>query len=398
MWLIYKKEILEMLRDRRTLIISILLPTVIFPLILFGIGKFSADKNADAKNQVIKVAFINMENYDSFKQLFSKEKSFEKVTLSSNDYKNEVLNGAVDFIFIAEKGTKLPSQTQQTEAITLHYKSSTSLGKVLYSRVNEVVASFQSLERRALGVSLNISNSALKAINMPLSIDKMNYATKREATGEIAGFFVAYILIGLAVAGAMYPAMEIGVGEKERGTLETLLLSPVPKKSIVLGKFLVVFTTSFISVVVTLLSYFLWAMIFTFGGKALGVDFLSNISGLDLILVGTLLIPLTAIFASILLACSIYAKNMKEAQALMTPVMLLGFLPVMVTLIPGVSLTWKTALIPVTNVALAMKDLIKGTVNYELIAVLLVSTILIAGGLLYFVTQFFKKEKVLFRS
>lgn len=398
MWLIYKKEILEMLRDRRTLIISILLPTVIFPLILFGIGKFSADKNADAKNQVIKVAFINMENYDSFKQLFSKEKSFEKVTLSSNDYKNEVLNGAVDFIFIAEKGTKLPSQTQQTEAITLHYKSSTSLGKVLYSRVNEVVASFQSIERRALGASLNISNSALKAINMPLSIDKMNYATKREATGEIAGFFVAYILIGLAVAGAMYPAMEIGVGEKERGTLETLLLSPVPKKSIVLGKFLVVFTTSFISVVVTLLSYFLWAMIFTFGGKALGVDFLSNISGLDLILVGTLLIPLTAIFASILLACSIYAKNMKEAQALMTPVMLLGFLPVMVTLIPGVSLTWKTALIPVTNVALAMKDLIKGTVNYELIAVLLVSTILIAGGLLYFVTQFFKKEKVLFRS
>ncbi len=387
-----------MLRDRRTLIISILLPTVIFPLIMFGIGKFSGDKQKEAEDKVIKVAFVEMNNYEPLQRLFTPEKDFELVNIEGSDYKELVLKGEANFIFQGESDLSLPQVSKKTEEIVMHYKRSTSLDRVFYDRVMKVMDSFETNQRLALGKALNISNQNVKAINSPIDIKKENYATKRERTGEIAGFFVAYILIGLAVAGAMYSAMEIGVGEKERGTLETLLLSPIAKRDIVMGKFLVIFTTSFTSIVVTLTSYFVWAMILTFGGKAIGMDFLANISGQDLLLVAALLIPLTAIFASILLACSIYAKNMKEAQALMTPVMLLGFLPVMVTLIPGVSLTWQTAMIPVTNVALAMKDLIKGTVDYNLIAILLVSTLVVAGALLYFVTQFFKKEKVLFRS
>ncbi len=387
-----------MLRDRRTLIISILLPTVIFPLIMFGIGKFSGDKQKEAEDKVIKVAFVEMNNYEPLQRLFTPEKDFELVNIEGSDYKELVLKGEANFIFQGESDLSLPQVSKKTEEIVMHYKRSTSLDRVFYDRVMKVMDAFETNQRLALGKALNISNQNVKAINSPIDIKKENYATKRERTGEIAGFFVAYILIGLAVAGAMYSAMEIGVGEKERGTLETLLLSPIAKRDIVMGKFLVIFTTSFTSIVVTLTSYFVWAMILTFGGKAIGMDFLANISGQDLLLVAALLIPLTAIFASILLACSIYAKNMKEAQALMTPVMLLGFLPVMVTLIPGVSLTWQTAMIPVTNVALAMKDLIKGTVDYNLIAILLVSTLVVAGALLYFVTQFFKKEKVLFRS
>ncbi|RDX36902.1 ABC transporter permease, partial [Kangiella sp. HD9-110m-PIT-SAG07] len=111
-----------------------------------------------------------------------------------------------------------------------------------------------------------------------------------------------------------------------------------------------------------------------------------------------LLVPLTSIFASIMLSASIYAKNMKEAQAYMSPIFMLGFMPVIVAFVPGMELNVKTAMIPITNVALAMKDLVKGTVDYGMIMVLLASTVIIAGALLYFTTQFFKKEKVLFRS
>ena len=143
---------------------------------------------------------------------------------------------------------------------------------------------------------------------------------------------------------------------------------------------------------------FIWTYIFTMGGKMGGLDFLSNISGLDLLLVAVLLVPLTSIFASIMLSASIYAKNMKEAQAYMSPIFMLGFMPVIVAFVPGMELNVKTAMIPITNVALAMKDLVKGTVDYGMIMVLLASTVVIAGALLYFTTQFFKKEKVLFRS
>lgn len=398
MWLIYKKEILEMLRDKRTLIFSILLPTLIFPVIFFFIGKFTMDKTKEAQEKEINIAFVNVQDMPGLENLFTKEKGFNKVSLESQDFETEILDKNADYIIEVPAGAKLPSISRAQEQITIYNKGSSKLNNIMTSRVNKVIDAFNSAQRRALGDAYNLTNDNVKAFNTPLEVKRKNFASKREKTGEMVGPMTAYILILLAVAGAMYPALEIGVGEKERGTLETLLLTPMAKSKIVLAKFGVIFTTSFLSVAVTLLSYLFWTYIFTMGGKMINLSFLSNISALDILLIGILLIPLTSIFASIMLCASIYAKNMKEAQAYMSPIMMMGFLPVIVAFVPGMELNWKTAMIPVTNVALAMKDLIKGTVDYTMIAVLLISTALIAGGLLYFATQFFKKEKVLFRS
>ncbi len=398
MWLIYKKEILEMLRDKRTLIFSILLPTLIFPVIFFFIGKFTMDKTKEAQEKEINIAFVNTVAMPGLEDLFTKEKGFHKKSLESDDFESAILDKKVDYILEVPEGNGLPALVRKQQQINLYYKGSSRLNNILTSRVNKVMEAFNNAQRRQLGDAYNLSNDNVKAFNKPVEVERKNFASKREKTGEMVGPMTAYILILLAVAGAMYPALEIGVGEKERGTLETLLLTPMRKSHIVLAKFAVIFTTSFLSVAVTLLSYLFWTYIFTMGGKALNLDFLSNISSFDILLVGVLLIPLTSIFASIMLCASIYAKNMKEAQAYMSPIMMMGFLPVIVAFVPGMELNWKTAMIPVTNVALAMKDLIKGTVDYGLIGVLLISTLAIAGGMLYFATQFFKKEKVLFRS
>ncbi|WP_251359288.1 ABC transporter permease [Kangiella sp. TOML190] len=398
MWLIYKKEILEMLRDKRTLIFSILLPTLIFPVIFFFLGKFTMDKTKEAQEKEINIAFVNVQQMPGLEPLFTKEKGFNKKTLESDDFKSAILNKEVDYILEVSVESQLPVLTKSQQEITLYYKGSSRLNNIMTTRVNKIIDAFNNAQRRELGAVFNLSNDNVKAFNSPLEVKKENFATKRERTGEMVGPMTAYILILLAVAGAMYPALEIGVGEKERGTLETLLLTPMPKSNMVLAKFAVIFTTSFLSVAVTLLSYLFWTYIFTLGGKMINLSFLSNISSLDILLVAVLLIPLTSIFASLMLCASIYAKNMKEAQAYMSPIMMMGFLPVIIAFVPGMELNWKTAMIPVTNVALAMKDLIKGTVDYSLIGVLLASTLVIAGAMLYFATQFFKKEKVLFRS
>lgn len=387
-----------MLRDKRTLIFSILLPTLIFPVIFFLIGKFTMDKTQEAEEKVINIAFVNAQKMPGLDHLFTEEKGFNKVELTSDDFKSEILNKTADYIIEIPQTAQLPSVSKSQETINLYHKGSSKLSNIMSRRVDKVIDAFNNAQRRDLGDAYNLSNDNVKAFNSPLDIKRENFASKREKTGEMLGPMTAYILILLAVAGAMYPALEIGVGEKERGTLETLLLTPMRKSNIVLAKFGVIFTTSFLSVAVTLLSYLFWTYIFTMGGKMVNLGFLSNISSLDILLVGVLLIPLTSIFASIMLCASIYAKNMKEAQAFMSPIMMMGFLPVIVAFVPGMELNWKTAMIPVTNVALAMKDLIKGTVDYTLISVLLVSTALIAGALLFFATQFFKKEKVLFRS
>ncbi|WP_223668459.1 ABC transporter permease [Kangiella shandongensis] len=398
MWLVYKKELLEILRDKKTLIFSILLPTIIFPVLFFGIGKFTQSKTEEAETKELKIAFINGDTFEGLTDLFTAEKYFKKVTIESSDYKNEILDDNVDFIIEVPETASMPSSSTKQEMINLYFKGSSKLDNISSKRVKDIIELYNNTQRLALGEKFNLTTDNVKAFNTPISIENKNFASERERMGEFAGPLIAYILIALAVSGAMYPALELGVGEKERGTLETLLLTPMSKGRIVLAKFAVIFTASFFTVIVTLLSYFIWTYIFTMGGKMGGLDFLSNISGLDLLLVAVLLVPLTSIFASIMLSASIYAKNMKEAQAYMSPIFMLGFMPVIVAFVPGMELDVKTAMIPITNVALAMKDLIKGTVDYGMIGVLLASTVVIAGGLLYFTTQFFKKEKVLFRS
>ena len=411
MWLVYKKELLEILRDKKTLIFSILLPTIIFPVLFFGLFSFVESKEDESKVKELSIAFVNIGEFSELESLFSPDKNFKKVTLESDDYEQEVLNDNVDFILEVPESTTLPAVSSKQEIINLYYKGSSSLDNISFSRVRDVIDAFNTTQRVELGKRFDLSTDNVKAFNKPVEIERKNFASERERVGEIAGPLIAYILIVLAISGAMYPALEIGVGEKERGTLETLLLTPMTKGKIVLAKFAVIFTASFFTVVVTLLSYLFWTYIFSQAGvgpaenpasvtgkETSSLDFLSNISGLDILLVAVLLVPLTSIFASIMLSASIYAKNMKEAQAYMSPIFMIGFMPVIVAFVPGMELNVKTAMIPITNVALAMKDLVKGTVDYGMIMVLLASTVVIAGALLYFTAQFFKKEKVLFRS
>lgn len=360
------------------------------------------------------MAFVNSITLPGFEDLFTREKGFIKVELESDDYKAAILDKKVDYIFHVPAGVSLPAESRKQEVLKVYSKESTRLDNILGKRVDDVVDAFNNTQRMELGRNFDLTTDNVKAFNKPILIEENNFASQREKTGEFAGPLLAYLLIALAVSGAMYPALELGVGEKERGTLETLLLTPMSKGQIVMAKFGVIFTASFFTVVVTLLSYLFWVWIFSFfamdssvaadpdslTGKQSGggLDFLSNISSLDLLLVAVLLVPLTSIFASIMLSASIYAKNMKEAQAYMSPIFMIGFMPVIVAFVPGMELNVKTAMIPVTNVALAMKDLIKGTVDYGLITILLISTAVLAGGLLYWTTVFFKKEKVLFRS
>ena len=193
-------------------------------------------------------------------------------------------------------------------------------------------------------------------------------------------------------------AIDLGAGEKERGTLETLLLAPVPRSAIVLAKFLVLFTIGLTSSVLMVVS--MSALLFFFGSAASPdlAAMVRAIGVLDLAMLALMLAPTAAIFASVLLSLSIYAKSYKEAAGLISPLMLLSLLPVMVALLPGVELNWFWAMVPLTNVSLAMKELVKGTMDYRMFAVILVSTTVTAGALLALCRWWFSREQVLFRN
>ena len=103
-------------------------------------------------------------------------------------------------------------------------------------------------------------------------------------------------------------------------------------------------------------------------------------------------------FAALLLSISVYAKSFKEAQAYATPLNFLIIIPAVIAILPGVELDWTWAMVPITNISLAIKELIKGTMNYEMFIAILGSSTLIAGALLWFCTKWFDREGVLFRE
>ena len=122
-------------------------------------------------------------------------------------------------------------------------------------------------------------------------------------------------------------------------------------------------------------------------------DFMAQIAMHDFLLIFLMLVPVVAIFAAVLLSISIYAKSFKEAQSYMGPMSILVVIPIMLALLPGVELKGAWAWVPITNVSLAMKELLKGTMDYYQLFAIFGSTVLIAARCLLFVCIGLTKKK-----
>lgn len=172
----------------------------------------------------------------------------------------------------------------------------------------------------------------------------------------------------------------------------------MPRHHLVLGKFLVIFTTGFTAALLSLCSIMVWLL--TKGQEVKGVlgNVISSVGSMDLGLIAFMLFPTTAIFAALLMCISIYAKSFKEAQSYATPLNFLAIIPAVMAMMPGVELNWKTAMIPVTNVSLAIKELIKGTMDYNMLVAIIGSSTFIAFVAIVFCAKWFERESVLFRE
>ena len=244
------------------------------------------------------------------------------------------------------------------------------------------------------------SSQAQNDLVFPIKIENEGTADMREIIGEHAGGFLPYMFIIFCMVGSMYPAIDLGAGEKERGTLETLLLAPIKRSHIVLGKFFVIFTAG---VTAALLSLAGMGVMVALNVKKIPAEVpvgqvLSSVSIVDILLVASMLIPTAAMFAALLLSVSIYARSFKEASSYCGPLNFLAIVPAIIAVLPVVKLDWYWAMVPITNISLAIKELIKGTMNYEMFIAILGSSFIIAAGLLFFSTKWFERESVLFRQ
>ena len=398
MWTIYLKEILELARDRKTFIFTVLIPVLAMPLILGGFSYLSTNMFNRARTAELTYAVFGKQHAPGLSQRFTAERGFREVALAApEDIRAAIDKDVIKFALVIPPSFQQQLDGKQQASVVLHYNSAVMVD-VIRKRVSaELDAHNAELREQELS-ALSLSKSQLRFALNPVTLEERSTAGQREKMGAMLGGILPYLLLMGCLMAAMYPAIDLGAGEKERGTLETLLLAPVPRSAIVLAKFLVLFTIGLTSSVLMVVS--MSVLLFIFGAAASPdlAAMVRAIGVLDMAMLALMLAPTAAIFASVLLSLSIYAKSYKEAAGLISPLMLLSLLPVMVALLPGVELNWFWAMVPLTNVSLAMKELVKGTMDYRMFAVILVSTTITAGALLALCRWWFSREQVLFRN
>jgi sodium transport system permease protein len=398
MWTIYLKELLELARDRRTFFFTVFIPVFAMPLIIAGFGFLSSTMFKQASKADMAYAIFGKQHAPHLAERLAREKGFHEIALASpDDIRTAIASDRIKFALVIPPDLEAQLATQQQGVIQLHYNSAATID-LTRKRVAAVIdAHNRALREHALS-AFNLSKHQLAFALDPVTLQDHSTANKREQMGAIIGGMLPYILLMVCLMAAMYPAIDTGAGEKERGTLETLLLAPVSRTAIVLAKFLMLFTIGLASALLMIAS--VCALLYFFGHMIASdlAQMVRAIGPLDLAMVALMLVPTAAIFASILLSISVYAKSYKEAAGLISPLIIVTILPTLVSLLPGVELNWRWAMVPLTNVSLAMKELVKGTMDYRMFSVILLSTTITAGLLLALCRWWFNREQVLFRN
>lgn len=398
MWTIYLKELLELARDRKTFIFTVFIPIFAMPLIFVGFGYLSSAMFKTASQAEMAYAIFGKEHAPQLAARFAREKGFREVALASEDeIRQAIADERIKFALVIPPGTRAALDQQHQASISLHYNSAATVD-LTRKRVMSVIAAHNRVLREQALSALGLNQEQLRFALDPITLQDHSTANKREQMGAMVGGLLPYILLMVCLMAAMYPAIDTGAGEKERGTMETLLLAPVPRGHIVLAKFLMLFTVGLTSALLMVAS--LGGLLFFFGHSIEGdlAQMVSAIGAVDLAMVALMLAPTAAMFAAILLAISVYAKSYKEAHGLISPLIIVTILPTLVAMLPGVELNWAWSMVPLTNVSLAMKELVKGTMDYRMFSAILLSTTLSAGALLWLCRWWFKREQVLFRN
>lgn len=398
MWTVYIKEMLELLRDKKTFIFTVLVPIVAMPLIFGGFGYLTSSMFKKSEHAELSYAMFGKDNAPALAQRFAAETSFREVALArEDDIKAAIDADQIKFALVIPPGLGAELAAHRQAGVVLHYNNAVAVD-LTRKRVVAIIDEHNAALREEALSAMKMSRSELRYALNPIRLEEISTAGNRERMGAVVGGFLPYILLMVCLMAAMYPAIDLGAGEKERGTLETLLLAPIARTQLVLAKFLVLFTVGLTSALLMVAS--MGALLSAFGQHFEGslAQMVRAIGALDLFMVALMLVPTAAIFASILLSISIYAKSYKEAAGMISPLMMLVIVPIVIAMLPGVELNWFWSMVPLTNVSLAMKELVKGTMDYRMFFAILLSTTVIAGALLAWCRWWFTREQVLFRN
>jgi ABC-2 type transport system permease protein/sodium transport system permease protein len=403
---IYFKELIDLLRDRRTVIATIIVPVVLYPmLMLFSVQAASVQTGKVAVEQIA-VGVSSREDQSTLMRLLANEPvSKDKDGNLDKDF--VPLISSVHWVLVPDLKEAVQDHTV---GCGIEVKKIDNPNDPLHEQILfELFVQPDQIRSRMAADRLETAFQRIGNARVNQRLEKLDVArdvidpfffkqTNLTTSGSLLGLILPLLLVLITLTSAIYPAIDLTAGERERGTLETLLVCPVPAGELVAGKFLTVVTIALLGAMLNLGSV---AATVYFGGLTDLLGAMDQNAGdlplkaIPIVLIA--LIPFAVLTSAILLAVCGFARSFKEAQNYITPVILATLLPGMVANLPGTELSGPMLVLPVGNMVLLVRDLLSGTqlAGYQILMVLF-STSLYAGGAVALAAQMFGREAVMF--
>lgn len=394
--IVYRKELRDLLRDWRAIVSIIIVPTLVVPVVILGAIHFAgqAMKEAPKNNLTMegapKVMLLGGEGSPETVAALRRLKKFD-LAPGSSDFTNLISNKKIRAAVEIPKDFDAAVEGERKTAIRIY----TYDGEPKSMQTAQQLQDFFQHRREEMVRRHLLERMLPETLATPFEIQRANVASPKQVSGALLGMILPYLMIAMCLAGAIYPAIDLTAGEKERGTLETLLSSPTPRAHLVLGKVLVVLTISLTTAALAIFSNGL-ALVLAHSGKLAKMPLALD----PLALAGAcvMMIPLAVFLSSVAIAVGLFARSAKEAGTYLQPMLLLAIIPAIVAALPGVEFNYGLAFIPVLNISLLCKELLAGAWHWGHVAAVFGSMTFYATLAVAAAVALFKRESVLFRT
>lgn len=381
LWPILKKELREVFRDKKSLAMMLIIPFMI-PLLVVGMSALFDSQIKESLKSSSNIGF----NYPL--------SDVELELAKQNNIKTKVTSDAKLQQLLEEEKIDLYI-TKDDKNYTIHYDQNSETSSASTSVAESYLQQYKSMLQNQYLQEAQIDS------NQVLNIITINYEENgKEGKSFYANYVTSYAFLFVIMAitiSATYPATDATAGEKERGTLETLLTFPIKSKDIIVGKFL---SVSLSSVITGLLSFILAIVSLLYVGNTF--DIYKNISILPdmLTVVMTIIIIIcySLLISGLCIAIASLSKSFKEAQSALTPLTFISFFPGMIAFMINVKTTALISIIPFLNYTQIFNDVNDGNINYLHIMLMFISTIIYIFLVIQYIIKQYRSEKVLFHQ
>ncbi len=424
-WTIFHKELLETLRDRRTLLMMIGLPVLLYPMMIIGIGWFQKSETEKREERTSVVAVwgeeppavvgvlrgagkMTLKRWagapDDIRKILQDPTMRPMRTVVSNqpvgnrqrgtvtEPENPVLASArsavaahtANAVLIFWPGFVQSIDSDGLGSVSVYYDSVQPDSLLARDRLVDALGRYRAsvVQRREEARRL------VPGFALGVEVLQRNVASEQRRGGELLGMLLPFVLIVMSLLGGLYPAIDLTAGEKERGTMQTLMCAPVGAHEIIVGKFITVWAIALITAAVNVVS-----LAATIGRLMPGGNLALPLS--SYFTTFAMLVPVTFIISALFLAVAAFARDFKDGQNFLMPVYMVLAMPAVATMLPGVQLTAGTAFLPVLNIALLIKSVMLSEAAADLVFLTLVSSAAYAGLALALAARVFQQEQVL---